>query len=71
MVDKFKVWTSMSIDIRTHMENQKQVAEQTSERIIELMVIFLLQTLILPVVMLWILWGLIREVFDTPRALMR
>jgi hypothetical protein len=27
MVDKFKVWTSMSIDIRTHMENQKQVAE--------------------------------------------
>jgi len=68
MVDKFKVWTSMSIDIRTHMENQKQVAEQTSERIIKLMVIFLLQTLILPVVMLWILWGLIREVFDTPRV---
>jgi uncharacterized protein HemY len=53
------------------MESLKQVAEQTSERIIKLMVIFLLQTLILPVVMLWILWGLIREVFDTPRALMR
>ena len=69
MVDKFKVWTSMSIDIRTHMENQKQVAEQTSERIIKLMVIFLLQTLILPVVMLWILWGLIRGVFDTPRVI--
>jgi uncharacterized protein HemY len=68
MVDKFKVWTSMSIDIRTHMENQKQVAEQTSERIIKLMVIFLLQTLILPVVMLWILWGLIRGVFDMPRV---
>ena len=68
MVDKFKVWTSMSIDIRTHMESLKQVAEQTSERIIKLMVIFLLQTLILPVVMLWILWGLIRGVFDTPRV---
>ena len=71
MIDKFKAWASRNIDIRTHMESLKQVAEQTSERIIKLMVIFLLQTLILPVVMLWILWGLIREVFDTPRALMR
>lgn len=48
MVDKFKVWTSMSIDIRTHMENQKQVAEQTSERIIKLMVIFLLRLSFFP-----------------------
>ncbi|WP_301102391.1 hypothetical protein [Propionivibrio sp.] len=66
LLDRLKAWTSTNIDWRTHLESLKRVAEQTTERIIKLMVIFLLQTLILPLAMIWILWKVIRGVFEPP-----
>jgi hypothetical protein len=42
----------------------KQAVEQATERMITLMVIFLLQTLLLPVFMLWILWGVAKRTFE-------
>ena len=63
MLDKIKGW-SQSTDVKARFENLKHTAEQTTEHIIKLMVIFLLQTLILPLLLLWILWGFARRTFQ-------
>jgi hypothetical protein len=69
MVDKIAGWVSRNADIKPHLESLKQTIEQTTERIIRLMVIFLLQTLVLPLLLLWILWVILRGSFEiTPQA---
>ncbi len=69
MVDKITGWVSRNADIKPHLESLKHTVEQTTERIIRLMVIFLLQTLVLPVLLLWVLWGIVRGSFEmTPQA---
>jgi hypothetical protein len=69
MVDRITGWVFRNADIKPHLENLKQTVEQTTERIIRLMVIFLLQTLVLPVLLLWVLWGILRGSFEmAPQA---
>lgn len=53
-------------EIRARITQLKLAAEQATERIIKLMVIFILQTLLLPVLLLWALWVLAKGSFETP-----
>lgn len=53
-------------NIKSRFANLKQAAEQATERIIKVMVIFVLQTLVLPVFMLWVLWGIAKGTFEVP-----
>ena len=69
LLEKFKGWASQQSDLKTRYLQLKQAAEQATERIITLMVIFLLQTLVFPVALLWVLWGLIRKIFERPAIL--
>lgn len=64
MVEKMKAWWSQSMDVKTRFENLKLAAEQATEHIIKLMVIFLLQTLILPLLLLWAMYGIARRVLN-------
>ena len=64
LLDKFRGWAAQQTDFKSRYADLKQAAEQATERIIKLMVIFLLQTLVLPVGLLWILWGIARRVFE-------
>ena len=61
MLEKFKEWKDSK-----PLLNLKQVVEETTDKIIKLMVIFVLQTLIIPVALLWILYGLARGLFERP-----
>jgi hypothetical protein len=45
-------------------EQLKQAAEHATENIIKLIVIFLLQTLLIPLLLLWILYGVTRRAFQ-------
>lgn len=67
MLDKLKGWLSQNADVKTRLGSLKNAAEQAIERIIKLMVIFLLQTLLLPLFLLWALWGVTRRSFEMPR----
>ncbi len=67
MWDKVKEWVSQHANLKTRLDSLKRLAEQATERIIKLMVIFVLQTLILPIFFLWVLWGIARGVFEVPR----
>jgi len=66
LLERFKGWAAQQTDLKTRYENLKRAAEQATERIIKLMVIFLLQTLVFPVAMLWVLWGMVRRIFEAP-----
>lgn len=53
-------------DVKAHYSKLKQAAEQWAIHIIKLIVIFLLQTLIIPVLLMWMLYAVFRGSFDVP-----
>jgi hypothetical protein len=53
-------------EFKSRLANLKQATEQSTERIIKVMVVFALQTLVLPILLLWILWGIARGTFELP-----
>lgn len=66
MIEKIKEWWSKGTDSKSSLDNLRQSVEETTKHIINLMVIFVLQTLIIPVVLLWILYILARGLFERP-----
>ena len=71
LLAKFKDWAASQTDLKTRYTKLKEAAEQATERIVKLMVVFLLQTLVFPIVLLWILWGVARRFFEFPPSLHR
>ena len=65
--DKVKDWISKSADVKTHFETLKKMMEQAIEHIVKIMVIFMLQTLVIPLLLLWGLYGVLRGTFELPR----
>jgi hypothetical protein len=56
-IERFRGWWSQNIDVKARFENLVRTAEQSAEHLVRLMVIFLLQTLLMP---LFLLWGMYR-----------
>ncbi len=65
-LDKLKSWWPQNADVKSQFEKLKQSAEQAAEHMIKLMVIFLLQTLVLPLFLLWGLYALARVAIRLP-----
>ena len=63
MIEKFKGWMSQNTDVKGSFEKLKQAAEQMTEHMIKLMVIFLLQTLVIPLLLLWALLSIAKGTF--------
>ena len=64
LLERFKNWAAQQSDLKTRYAKLKQAAEQATERIVKLMVVFLLQTLVFPIALLWLLWGVARRFFE-------
>lgn len=67
VIKKFQNWweeKSSQIDVKTRFDQLKLAAENTTQHIINLIVIFLLQTLVIPLLILWLLYGIARRVFE-------
>lgn len=62
--DKLKQWGTPNLDIKARLAKLGQSAEQATERMVKLMVIFVLQTLLLPVLLLWVLWTVAKGAFE-------
>ena len=54
-------------DFSRRFEEMKAAAEQATEHMVRLMGIFLLQTLVIPLLLLWGLYGIARAVFQLPQ----
>jgi len=68
LLENTRRWWSDNVNVKTRFESLKQAAEQAVEHIIRLIVIFLLQTLLIPLLLFWALYRLARGVFVWPRA---
>jgi len=64
LIDSMKDWLAKNGDVGKHVENLKRAAEQATEHIIKLIVIFVLQTLVIPLLLLWALYAFVRQVFE-------
>lgn len=68
LFDSLKSWTAKSTDIKLNFERMKLAVEQATEHVIRLIVIFLLQTLLIPLLLAWILYALARRALEWPAA---
>jgi hypothetical protein len=64
MFERIKEWVPKGADLTLYFENLKKSAEQSIEHMVKLMVIFLLETLLIPLLLLWGLYVLLRGAFD-------
>jgi hypothetical protein len=69
LIAKIKGWLSENVDVKARFEELKEAAEQAIEHMINLIVIFLLQTLVIPVLILWGLYNLARSAIAWPPRL--
>lgn len=70
--DRIAAWAgAQGTAWRERFDSLKQAAEQATEHVIKLMVIFILQTLVLPFVLLWGLYALARAMLRHVRAPIR
>ena len=66
MGERIKGWWSQNIDIAGRLEKLKQMASQLTEHIVNLIVVFLMQTLLLPLLLFWALYRCGKAVLDPP-----
>ena len=66
VIDSIKSWWAQNGDVKLRYEQLKQSAEQATEHIIKLIAIFVLQTLIIPLLLLWGLYSIARRLFKYP-----
>ena len=57
-------WWKSNGDMKSRFQQFKLAAEQMIEHIVRLMVIFLLQTLIIPLLLLWVLYGVAKRTIE-------
>ena len=67
-LERFRDWAAQPGDLKARYDELRGAAEQLVERIVRLIAIFLLQTLVFPVLLLWTLWSVLRRLFETPRV---
>ncbi|MCB1931155.1 MAG: hypothetical protein KDI45_01640 [Candidatus Accumulibacter sp.] len=68
LLARIRGWWSRDVDIQDRFAALQQAAEEATEHIVTLIVIFLLQTLVIPLLLLWALFSFARSAFDPPRG---
>jgi hypothetical protein len=63
MFGRIKQWMPDSAGIKAYFDGLQQSAEQATEHMVKLMVIFVLETLLIPLLLLWGLLALLRGAF--------
>lgn len=66
--DTARDWAAAPSDIPAKMQKLQQSAETWVEHMVDLIVLFLLQTLLLPLVLLWMLYRILVALFDPRRS---
>ncbi len=69
LLERLKEWMAESGNVGTRVEELQEAAEQVTEHIVRLMAIFVLQTLVIPLLLLWALYMLARGLANQENAL--
>ena len=65
-LERFKDWAAQPGEIKARYTELRNAAEQLIERIVKLIVVFVLQTIVLPILLLWALWSVLRWLLEPP-----
>jgi hypothetical protein len=68
LVERFRRWWSQGSDAGDRVERLKQAVEGTVEHIVKVIVVFLLQTLFVPLLLMWVLLRAARLIVSTADA---
>lgn len=68
LIDKLRGWFSHNTDVKARFDDLKRALEKATEHLIRLMVVFVLQTAVMPALLLWILWAWARSLFEPGRS---
>lgn len=66
MWEKMKGWVATNIDVPARLKSMAQGATKLVEHIIKLIVLFMLQTLVIPLVFFWALYRVVTAMFQNP-----
>lgn len=67
LLERLKRWSESSgTDLRKRLEELRQAADQASDHIVRLIVVFVLQTMVVPLLLLWAQLKLAARVFEPP-----
>ncbi|MES2933363.1 MAG: hypothetical protein V4805_07740 [Pseudomonadota bacterium] len=67
ILDRLKRWQPKAPDLKKRFEALREAADRVVEHIVRLIVVFLLQTLVLPLLMLWAMLRLSRALYESSR----
>jgi len=67
VIDKIRLWFTHNADVKARFDDLKQTIEKATEHLIRLMVVFILQTLVIPALLLWVMWAWGRSLFEPAR----
>ena len=62
--ERVRDWFKKNASVKNSIASLKDAAEEVTGRIINLMVIFVLQTILLPIFLLWVLWTIAKGTFE-------
>jgi hypothetical protein len=66
IMDTMKGWLSQTGNLKQRFDDLKGSVEREIEHILKIIVIFLLQTLVIPTLLLWALYGITRSAIEFP-----
>lgn len=66
MWEKTKGWVTTNIDVPARLKSMAQGATKLVDHMIKLIVVFLLQTLVIPLIFFWALYRVLTAMFQTP-----
>jgi hypothetical protein len=68
LVDMVRNWFSHNTDFKARFDELRQALEQATDHLIRLMVVFVLQTVVVPALLLWGMWAMVRSVIEPGRT---
>lgn len=64
LLEQLRRWFAHNTDVRARFDELGQALERATEHLIRLMVVFVLQTVVVPAVLLWAMWNWTRSLFE-------
>ena len=62
--ERIKEWWSKNPDVGERLEKLKKATSKTTEHIVDLIVVFLMQTLVMPLLLFWALCLAVKALMD-------
>ena len=68
LVDRLKGWFSYNTDLKARFADLQQAVERITEQLVRLIAVFVLQTLVVPLLLLWLMFAVLRSLLAADRS---